>query len=294
MGNNFDITELQNKLNEAKNVLILITGNPSIDHVASGLALYLICQKIGKNAGIACSTPMTVGFNRLIGIDKITDKIGNKNLIISFNYDLIEKVTSNVENSKLNLVIEPKPTVGALTQDMAVFSSSGMAAEIIIVIGATSLTDLGKFYSGQESFFNEKLVINIDNKANNNNFGKLNLVNSQFSSCAEIVIRLIKELKFPIDGDIATNLFGAIKANTANFGAPNVNANSFEAAAWCLKQGAQKEQLLTEVKTEPIGLTNNFVPPPSFSPGPFQPENKESQPPPDWFKPKIFKGKSLT
>lgn len=293
MGNNVGLSDLQKKLNEAKNILILITGNPSIDHVASSLSLYLICKKIGKNTGIACPTAMTAGLNRLIGIDKITEKIGNKNLIISFNYDLIEKVTSNVEDNKLNLVIEPKVTAGILTQDMANFSSSGMAAEMIFVIGATSFTDLGKFYSGQESFFNDKFVVNIDNKSNNN-FGKLNLVNSQVSSCAEIVLKVIHDLSLPTDQDICTNLFSAIKANTNNFTSQNVTAATFEAAAWCLKQGAQKEQFLTEVKTESTSLTNNFVPPPSFAPGPFQPENKESQPPPDWFKPKIFKGQSLT
>jgi hypothetical protein len=50
-------------------------------------------------------------------------------------------------------------------------------------------------------------------------------------------------LSLPVDGDISTNLYAGIITNTANFQGVNVKASAFEAAGWCLKNGARKNQL---------------------------------------------------
>lgn len=289
MGNDFNLESLRSSLTEAKNILILIAGNPKLDQVAAALALYLSCKKKGKGVGVGCATPMTVALNRLVGVDKITDKVGNRNLIISFDYDLIEKVTSNVENNRLNLVIEPKLGTAALTPDMASFSHTGLAADIVFIIGATKPEDLGNLATGIDKLIAGRVVVNIAINANNTNFGKINLVNPNISSYSELMVNLIKDLGLPADSDIVTNLFSGIQANTENFQSDKVTADTFEAAAWCLKNGARKGQVIVVAeKTQPA------TPPPSFAPHPFQPENKESQPPPDWFKPKIYHGKADT
>ncbi|MFC1711892.1 bifunctional oligoribonuclease/PAP phosphatase NrnA, partial [Patescibacteria group bacterium] len=204
--------------------------------------------------------------------------------------------------------------------------------------------------------FADKATINIDNKNNNTRFGKINLLNTQASSSCEIVVDLIKNLNWAVDQDIATNLYAGIKVSSSNFQAANVSALTFEASAWCLKNGAQKNHMVSTTfqsspnVTQPISPvkqsmtqptnqvkpmpsmaqpqtqpqpqpsqqtvmgSNNTVQPPTktFKPGAgitptntFQRQNKmpkppfsnkdnedkgRSQPPPDWFKPKIYKG----
>lgn len=294
-----DFKPIQENLAKFKNILILATANPSLDNVAASLALYLTFKKQEKNVGVACPTPMTVAFNRLIGVDKISDKIGSRNLIISFDYvkDAIEKVSYNIENDKFNLVVEPKPNHPPLNPDKVSYSYTGANADIIFIVGAIKLEDLGKFYSEEKKIFTDKLTVNIDNKHNNTRFGKVNLHNPQLTSCSEIVIALIKSLNLPVDQDIATNLYTGIKANTSNLQAANVNASTLEAAAWCLKNGARKDQIVAPVQPGPIVQTQPkptprpiSPPPPPFTQQATPPENKEAKPPPDWFKPKIYKG----
>ena len=81
-----DFRPIQEELEAAKNILILLPANPTLDSVAAALSLYLVIKKQEKNVGIGCPTKMTVAYNRLVGINKITDKVGSRNLVISFNY----------------------------------------------------------------------------------------------------------------------------------------------------------------------------------------------------------------
>lgn len=309
-----DFQTIQQNLAEAKNILILLPANPALDSVAAGLSLYLSFKKQGKNVGVGCSTQMTVAFNRLIGVNKITNKIGSRNLIVSFDYlkDSIEKVSYNIEDNKFNLVIEPKPNFPPLDSSKVSYSYTGANADIIFIVGATKLEDLQNLYFEEKNIFTNKLTVNIDNKRQNTRFGQINLHDSQVASCSEIVVELIKALDLSLDQDITTNLYAGIKANTSNFQSVNIAASTFEAAAWCLKNGAVKEQTIPMEKnqfqpsfqptTQPI--LNKVSPSPPFSQPINQPdvpasslsqqavsaENKEVRPPPDWFKPKIFRG----
>jgi nanoRNase/pAp phosphatase (c-di-AMP/oligoRNAs hydrolase) len=288
MGDIANIQSLNQSLTEAKNILIIIAKNPTIDSVASGLALYLAFKKQNKPVSIVCPNPMTVAFNRLIGVDKITDKIGNKNIIISFPYDQVEKVSYNTEDNKLNLVVEPKIGVG-LSEADAVFSSNGVSADVIFIIGATQLQELDNFYKGQEKLFSEKLTVNIDNHMSNTSFGKLNLVSGQAASLSEITYKLIVDLGLSMDQDICTNIYSGINDGSNKFQSPLVSANTFQAASMCLQNGAKKDQMGTvEAKSPSTPPPFNFSTP-AFPQTITQAENKESQPPPDWFQPKIYK-----
>lgn len=334
MGTTLDFQSVQSNLSGAKNALVLIPANPNLDSVASGLALYLILKKQGKNVAIGCPTQMTVAFNRLIGVNKITNKIGSRNLVISFDYvkDSVEKVSYNIENDKFNLVIEPKPNFPVLDSDKVSYSYSGADADIIFIVGATKLEDLQKLYEDEKKLFADKLTINIDNKFNNSRFGKINLHDPKAASCSELIYGLIKNLNWSVDEDIATNLYAGIKANSSNFQAANVSPVTFEAAAWALQNGARKDQLPYRPQRQPLpayqpaapllaqppiaqpplsqppaiskvqppaeppaqSKMQPMAPPPPFSQQQVPAENKEIKPPPDWFKPKIYSGKRTT
>lgn len=309
-GNNIDLQQLSGALEPAKNVLILLPNNPTLDGVAGGLAFYLTLQKTGKNVAVACPTQMTVAFNRLVAVDKITSKIGSRNLVISFDYikDSIEKVSYHIENNKFNLVIEPKANFSPLDPSKVSYSHSGASADLVIMIGATKLEDFDRFYYEEKKMFDDKNTINIDYKPNNSRFGKINLVDNKSSSCSEIVVNLIRNLSLPVDSDIATNLYTGIKTNTNNFQSFNISATAFETSAWCLNNGARQNQFMGPMSSQPVAPMSsqpmapitNFqpsVPPPFSQPIPTRPMNNNqingNQPPPaDWLKPKIYQGKT--
>lgn len=265
--------KLQDKLNQAKSFLVILPSNPTFDKVASGLALFLSLKKRGKDVNIICPTAMLAGFNHLIGIDKVTDRIGNRNLLISFDYvkDAIEKVSYNMDNNKFNLVIEPKEGQPAPDPRKVSYRYSGSNAEAFFLIGVFRFEDLGPVYENLRGFLKDKMVVDIDNYPQKVALTETSFLDPHAGSCSELMTNFLKDYQLPVDQDLATNLFLGLENNTQGFKL-RVRPETFEAAAWCLRHGARKEY--REV---------------NYPLSPFPNGNRNVEPAPDWFKPKIYK-----
>lgn len=307
-----DLQDLRHALDGAKEILLLTVAKPTIDSLASGLALYLTLSQLGKRVTIACPEKVTVGAGNLVGIDKVNSSLGNKNFVISLDYveGSIEKVSYNIEGDRFNLVIEPRPSF-LFSEDKVQYRQSGSNADLILTIGATRLEEFGVFVSDIKNLSNATLI-NIDNHASNTRFAKLNLVYPGMGSLSEVVVFLMLQLGLPIDVDSATNLLDGITDATVNFSSTQTTPDSFEAAAILLRAGAQKRTPIhtqaSDYSTVTMGQsglsqrTATGVPPvQSFAPS-YQPTQSQvpEQPltnatndeaPPDWLKPKIFRSK---
>ena len=276
--------QLQKHLETSQNILILIRDNPKLDHVAAGLGLYLALQDLGKSVAIACSTEMRVEFNRLVGVDRISTKIGNRNLVISFPYvkDSIEKVSYHVDESNFNLVIQPKPGFPSLDTNKVSYSYSGADAQLVFIIGAQKLEDLNVFYNTERQLFDQATLVNIDSSLGNSRFATINLTWAEFSSCAEIIAATIDRLQLKLTEDIATNLLAGLNDATQNFQRFNLKASTFEAAAKLMKAGGKRPISLAgpsafggspfpamPAPTRPLPMTGfSFPPEPPLNPLP--------------------------
>lgn len=311
------INQARKLLEQSQGVLIFLGKDPNLDSVAGALSFYLGLTSRGKNTKISCPSQMIVEFRELVGIDKITNNIENlgngKNLVISFPYQegSIEKVSYNIENDSFNLVIEPREGYPQITPDSIRYSYSGGSADLIITIGVKRLDDLNSIYQNNQALFSQKEIVNIDTDIQNQRFGKINLVDQSVSCLSELTLTLLSMLGLSLDQDIANNLLAGIVSGTNNFSLEKTNAATFEAAAICLKNGAGKIQ--QSQKFPPAKIP--FLAPPSQIPSPYQqpvtfqkPKPKVSLPPqkptsieqskppetpPDWLKPKIYKGSTL-
>ena len=327
------IREIQTLLTGAKEVIIALPKSPNADKVATALSLFLALSSKGKQVKVVCTDPMTVEFNQLIGVDKIssvTSSGNGRNLIISFPYQegSIEKVSYNIENDAFHLVIEPREGYPTITPEVVRYSFGGGNIDLIITIGTASLADLDSIYQNNQDLFASKPIINIDSQNHNQRFGKVNIVDPSVSSVSEMVLYLFSQLNFVISPDIATNFLAGITIGSQNFTSRETSVTTFEAASVCLRNGARRDvsteqQRLVRPKATytPYPYTNN-IPTQNFArPGistkmpqtkpksqgetqftPFQ-QSKQQQPqqkpqqtteaPPDWLKPKIYKGSTL-
>jgi len=90
-------------------------------------------------------------------------------------------------------------------------------------------------------------LINIDHHETNDFFGDLNLVDADSSSTGELVFELIKGAGFPVDSDIAENLFAAIQNDTGSFRYENTTPRSLEIAAELLRYGVSPSQVSQKI-----------------------------------------------
>lgn len=273
----FNIQEI---LAAAKSIFIVLPKNSDYDKVAAGLALFLSLKQTGRQVSIASPRQMTVEFSSLVGVDKIKNKLDGRNLIISFDYieDSIEKVSYNIEGGKFNLVIQPKEGFPSFSPDKIQYSFSGGSPDLVFVIGAESLQDLEKLYlDNPEIFDNNKKVVNI----NLNSAG----------SISEKIANTISDLKLPIDADIAGNLLAGIERATDNFSSAKTTADTFQAAALCLRAGAKRQLIEPKKKKATIPLEPMTTEVSASKPPIEAPAEEEVEPPsPDWLQPKIYKG----
>ena len=278
-----EVNAFRELLTSSNNITILLPETATADAVAGALALYLSLTQLTKNVTVGLAKPVTVGWSHLIGINKITTQLGNKNFVISLDYTegAIEKVSYNIAGAKFNLVIEPRSGAPVFDAKNVSYSHSGMMTDLVITIGAPTLQSLGKFYSENQTTFDEKPIIVVDHLTTNSQYGKVNFVRPGASIC-EIVALMIQATQLPVDSDIATNLFDGIATASRNFTTSTVTSDTFAAASWVLAQGARRKQSLPirqeELpQKEVIGSSSTEAP----------------QTPPDWLKPKIYKGSQL-
>ena len=277
-------------INSASSVLILLPVRPYLDQVAAGLALYLAIRD-QKDASISCPTPMTVEFNRLVGVNKVTADLGNKNMVIKFiNYNArnIERISSEVEGNELYMVVIPNPGAKAPAKENVEISFSGVSAETIILVGGVNESHYPQFAS-KRLMWTKVVHIGTRSLALSPNRNILSFARPA-SSVSELAAALIEELGITIDTDIATNLLMGVEEGSRQFKGPDVTAETFELVARLLKKGGQRLQVQVDKAQFP---SPRQAPPTAPLPERVE-EESPKEPPKDWLEAKIYKGTSIS
>jgi hypothetical protein len=296
---------LSQLVENASSILVLLPTKPYFDQVAAGLSLYL-SLKDKKEVTITCPSPMMVGFNRIIGINKITQEVGNKNLVIKFSgYDAtnIEKVSYDIENGEFKLTVVPKSGFSSPEKTQLDLNYQGVAADLVILIGGANDSHF-PLIAGED--FGAAKLVHIGTRVLTTSREVMSL-SKPGSTTSEIVAAIIKENELALDPDIATNLVMGIEEGSSHFESVEVRPETFEMFAYLLRNGGKREPKMK--------LSPNHFPPGAIPASPFnfpQPrvappapvadesdapdfegtkeEEQDINPPDDWLQPKVFKG----
>jgi len=253
-------------LNSAGRILILLPQRPSVDAVAAALALNLAVSKASKKVITACINPLTVNFNRLFAVNKVVQEVGNKNLVISFpcTEESLEKVSYNIDNNRFNLIVEQKDDFPAVESKDVSFTHTGVSVDMVFVLGANRIEDLGEIYQNETAFFAQAQVVNINCSPTGVLFGKLNIFDPNASSCSELTAELIQKAGLPLEPDIATNLIAGLEAATNNLSF-KTNAKSFNILSWLMNSGGKRGHLGTFANQPQTGVQPAYRRPPAWS-----------------------------
>jgi len=87
--------------------------------------------------------------------------------------------------------------------------------------------DLSRVGQASSTISQIPVVINIDHHISNTGFGDLQLIDANACSTAEMIYRLIKTLKVPLDKEIAMSIYTGILTDTGSFRFSNTNQAAF-------------------------------------------------------------------
>lgn len=296
-------------VDSSASILILLPTKPYFDQVAAGLGLYLSLRD-RKETQISCSSPLTVEFHRLVGVNKITAEAGNKNLTIkftSYNPQDVERVSADIENNQFKLMVIPKPGAHSPKKEQVELNYSGVSADLVILIGGANESHFPQLTSNDLA--GAKIIhIGTRELAVAGDKGVISLARPA-ASISEVVAALINESGLTMDVDTATNLASGIEEGSNSFKGLEVTATTFEIFADLLKKGARRvSREKVQREAYPVGSIPGEVPQVT-QPRP-QPQNSrplvekvepkpEEKPQPakapkDWLEPKIYKGTTVS
>lgn len=244
---NVTLERIRELLDKHESVGIAVSANPTVDQMASALALYLSLKAINKKVSVASPTEPLVEVSRLVGIDKVATRLDSEgqDLVLSFPYQTsengdgeIQKVSYTIENGFLNIIVKAGDGGLSFSEADVKFSHGGESPKLVFVVGTPRLSDLGPLFNPDA--FKDTTMVNIDNSMENQGFGDIVSVSSQFSSVSEQIADMLLALNLPLDIDVAQNLFTGISDATENFQKPNTSYLAFEMAGVLLRKGATR------------------------------------------------------
>jgi len=308
-----DTSKFRSLLEPARQVVILLPQNPHYDAVAAGLALKLSLESADRTLTIVCADPMTVEFNRLVGIDTVTSNFGTGNFIIAFadQTEGVDKVSYNLDRGELQLVITPKKDAPPLDHRKLKFIPASATADLVITVAVENLFDLGPMYHDTRSLFAAAPVVSISRNSPSDNYTPHALYDPDTSSLSELVTHLIDTSGLSFHADVATNLLAGLEKATDFFRSPHVSHSTFETAAHLVRKGARRHHDALSASDFPSGSipTQPYTQPqtPPQSPPTASGWGTDSQTPPaegatttppanppsDWYEPKIYRGPML-
>jgi nanoRNase/pAp phosphatase (c-di-AMP/oligoRNAs hydrolase) len=245
--------QARNIIERFQNILIVPCLSSPGDGLGSALALFFTLKKLGKNVNLVEQEfPEKLRF--------LTELANgpDKDFVISIDTTAKDIAEMRYEKGRQDLKIRLSLNHGEIGQKDISFTSSPAAeqirfsgleqnADLLIVLGAGSLEDLGETFYQNTNFFYERPILNIANRPDNESFGEINLIEIN-SSLAEILVKLIKIMEAKngklMDKKTATCLLAGIIWASQNFRNPKTRPKTFETSAFLIEKGAEHQKII--------------------------------------------------
>ena len=228
------------------NTILIITGqHPSVDQVASTIALSAILRKFGKkvSAIISDSLPAQINFLEPTNLDRSMSGLRDFILKVDVRKAELDKLRYEVENDKLNIYITPFR--GSFAPSDVTFDYGNYQYDIVITLGVPTRNRLDRIFEQNQSVFANLPIINVDFHRSNENYGAINLIEGNAASLCEILVALAESLQNGIiDEDIATALLTGLMASTDRFTASHTTSKSMTVGAQMMAAGARQQAVV--------------------------------------------------
>ena len=251
---NYNITEIKALVSNAKTAFIAVP-QIGIDSVASALALAISLKKLGKEVKVFCPQKTDQNYQKLSGLELLTDAYSSSDLVVSLNYplDQIDQVSYNDDGGRLNLVVKTKPAAPKIENSQIIVNNEYTAFDVCFMLGDE--TSLG----ANVAMVNKGNWIYISPTDDQKAWAKTSLVDSD-APFSEIFTFLLPMIGLNLDMDSGKNLLIGLRVATQSFSV-NVSPETFEAGAVCLRatQPSENNQPVNQMPIE-NSVTNSSNP----------------------------------
>jgi|GEM_PF-622300 len=232
-------------IRQAETILIMTGQHPSIDQVASTIALAALLRKYGKKVTAVVSDEIPAGA-KFLSTNLVESTLGGlRDFIVRVDLKNAEldKLKYTIENAKLNIHITP--FAGSFQQRDVTYDYGDYQFDLVIILGVASYARIDKIYAQNAELLRQIPLVNIDFHRSNEQYGAINLIEGTAASLSEILIALSESLQSGmIDEKIATTMLAGIMAATDRFTATHTTAKTMTVAAQMMAMGANQQDVV--------------------------------------------------
>lgn len=239
---------LVDKLKESMNILVTVSGNPTVDQLAACLGLTLWLNKLDKHATAVFSgeAPDTIEFLQPEAtLEKNTDSL--RDFIIALDKSKADKLRYKVEDKVVKIFITPYRT--SLSADDLEFSQGDFNVDTVIALGVQAQQDLDAAITAHGRILHDATVATITTGEQTSELGSIGWHDGQASSLSELVVDLGNILdKNQLDSQIATALLTGIVAETERFSNEKTTPQTMSISAQLMSAGANQQLVASKLE----------------------------------------------
>ncbi len=235
------------QISRATQILVTTNEHPSMDAVASTVAIGLVLQKLHKAFDV-----IVPGWKPGLYPDILPTTVemrGESGAMRAFHLQVdvsktpLAELMYDVRGGLLDITLVPKQ--GAWKTEDVTFKQGADRYDLVIAMGSPDMVSLGALARDQADFLYRTTIINIDASPTNEYWGQINLVDVNAVATTEVLYHWIHEWNAPlIDAPVATALLAGMIANTKSFRTSNVTPKTLAASSDLVAQGGEREKIV--------------------------------------------------
>ncbi len=239
--------QIADRLNQATNILVTVSTNPSVDQLAGAIGLTLLLNKLGKHATAVFSgaVPSTIQF---LQPEKTLEKSPNslRDFIIALDKSKADKLRYKVEDQMVKIFITPYMT--SISDKDLEFSQGDFNVDVVMALGVQKQEDLDQAITAHGRILHDATVIGMSNQGDVS-LGSINWTDQAASSLCEMLTQLGLAIKADVlDNQMSTALLTGIVAETNRFSNEKTSSETMQVSAKLMSAGANQQLVASQLQ----------------------------------------------
>ena len=252
--------EVIGKISEAKNVLIALSSDPSVDEMAAAIGLSLYLDKLGKRATAiySGSTPNALEFLKPEetfepSVDTLQD------FVIALNKEKADHLRYKLDGDYVKIYITPYHS--RISEEDLDFSYGDFNVDLVLALDVVNGIDLDSALREHGRIMHNAVIINITT-GNPGKFGEIEWSDKSASSVSEMIAKLLYNTnsKVEIGKEEATAFLTGVVAATNRFSNAKTTPETMNVASRLMESGANQQliskNITPDVENEMFSLLN--------------------------------------
>ena len=244
------LNQVIEKIDAAKNVLVALSTNPSVDEMAGAIGLTMLLDKMGKHATAIYSgeTPNALEF--LKPKETFESNVNSlQDFIIALDKEKADHVIYKVDGGFVKIFITPYKT--ALTEEDLVFSRGEFNVDLVIALNVKSVNDFDNVLREHGRIMHDAGAIDITT-SEPGKLGEIEWSDLEASSVCEMIANYAMQLKdiSLVSKSVATALLTGIVAATGRFSNEKTKPKTMALASRLMAAGADQQLIAANVTSD--------------------------------------------